>query len=124
MPRTSSVSETVGKIAENGLFKFYERSLIAVGMPAILALIGWLSITVVSLASDMREAQTIQQTVLVPGMHQLTQNALTLASKDVDEDDLEKAEARLQDQIDELRKGQLELRQLILERLTNNFFEQ
>lgn len=115
-----SMSEKVDRIAENGLFKLYERALIAVGMPAVLALMGWSSSAVIKLQAEMTEAKTIQETVVVPGLQTLTANAVESARKEFDEDDAKAMEQHLQEQIDQIRKGQNELQLLIVRRLTDD----
>ena len=111
-----TISERMGMLAENGLFKLYERSLIAIGMPAMLALVGWGLVTIVQLETDMAQATTIQSEILVPGMQQLQQVAIADAQNNFTKEDAERLEDHLQGQIDELRRNIHELSKIVINR--------
>ena len=113
MAPRETLSERLGRVSENGLFKLYERGLIAIGMPALLATMGWGLSAIVGLQADMREGRAIQQMVLVPAVERLTETAVELSVDRVDRDDLVQLEREVFRQIHEIRENLSELETLV-----------
>ena len=105
-----SLTKKVGRLSENGFFKLYERGLIALGMPVLLAGVGWVTLTLIKLQVDVERAKAIQGMVLVPAVEQLAEDANVLARQSVTHEQLDALERQTEQKIRELRRDLADLR--------------